>query len=66
MSLMSFYRNTNRLDLQSLLLKWLISICIISVKIDVLLLRFGDNSLLRTLENFTIVSSIEAALQNPI
>jgi hypothetical protein len=39
---------------------------LISVKIGVPLLRFGDNILLRTLENFTIVGSIEAELQNPI
>lgn len=30
------------------------------------LTEIWDNSLLRTLENFTIVGSIEAALQNPI
>jgi hypothetical protein len=58
-------RNTNRLALQSLLLKRSYYLRLISVKIGVPLLIW-DNSLLRTLENFTIVGSIEAALQNPI
>jgi len=62
---MSFYKEHKQTCLTITFVEIIIIYVLLASKFASLT-EIWDNSLLRTLENFTIVGSIEAALQNPI